>query len=317
MHRGRIFNLQRYSVQDGPGIRTTVFLKGCPLRCAWCHNPEGIAPGVEMVVLESRCSGCGECRRVCRFGIGAGGAGMMPPRFEQCDLCGACVEACPTQARRMVGRDIGVVDLVKEIARDRIFFEGSGGGVTFSGGEPFNQPEFLVSVLGACKELGLHTAIDTCGVASRGHLLEAARFTDLFLFDLKLMDEQGHRHFTGVSNREILANLKALDRVRAKLWIRVPIIPGVNDGPENLEAAALFAAGIRSALQVNLLPYHRIGISKFDRLGREASLADISPPDDEAMSKARVIFERAGLNTVIGGGTATPKTTITKQPSLA
>ncbi len=301
MQRGMIFNLQRYSVQDGPGIRSTVFLKGCPLRCAWCHNPEGISPEREILVLENRCVVCLECRRACPVGSGEEEAGVLPARDERCHFCGQCVAACPSEARLMAGREVTVSQLLEELLRDRIFYEESGGGVTFSGGEPLAQPEFLLAVLRACKAEGIHTAVDTCGLAATRHVLAVAPFTDLFLYDLKLMDEARHRQFTGVSNTLILGNLKALSGVHRQIWIRVPVIPGVNDSAADLEAAARFAGGIPGVCQVNLLPYHRIGVAKFHRLGLEPELAATPPPSEGSLSVARAIFARAGMDARIGG----------------
>jgi len=301
MRRGLIFNVQRYSVQDGPGIRTTVFLKGCPLRCAWCHNPEGIARGREILVLESRCVACGECRRVCPHGLTAPGTGVLPAGDARCLFCGKCVAACPSGARQMAGREVTVAELLEELLRDRVFYEESGGGVTFSGGEPLAQPEFLLALLRACKARGLHTAVDTCGLASRRELLAIAPFTDLFLYDLKLMDDTRHRRFTGTSNAVILENLQALTQVHNQVWIRVPFVPGINDSPADLEATANFARRFESVRQVNLLPYHRNGLSKSYRAGRQTALADTPSPSAETMSQAREIFQMAGLKTLIGG----------------
>lgn len=301
MHRGTIFNLQRYSVQDGPGIRTTVFLKGCPLRCSWCHNPEGICRQREILILENRCLACEECRRACPFGSETPGTGAMPARDQRCLFCGQCVDACPAAARQIAGREVTVSELLQELLRDRLFYEDSGGGVTFSGGEPLSQPEFLLSALQACKRHGLHTAVDTCGLASRDHLLAVAAVTDLFLYDLKLLDDTRHRAETGASNAVILENLSALARVHREIWIRIPVIPGINDSPADFEAAARFAGGLPSVRQVNLLPYHRIGLGKSQRLGRESELASVMPPAPETMLAARKIFEAAGLTTRIGG----------------
>jgi pyruvate formate lyase activating enzyme len=301
MQRGMIFNLQRYSVQDGPGIRTTVFLKGCPLRCAWCHNPEGISPDREMVILENRCVACLECRRVCSFGAAEPEAGVLPVRDERCHFCGQCIDACPTEARQMVGREVTVSEVIAEVRRDRVFYEESGGGITFSGGEPLAQPEFLLRLLRACKEEGFHTAVDTCGQAATRQVLAIAPYTDLFLYDLKMMDEARHRYFTGASNTLILENLRALSGVHGQIWIRVPIIPGVNDALADLEATARFAGAIPGVRRVNLLPYHRIGITKFHRLGLEATLAARPAPSAAALSAARSLFERAGMDARLGG----------------
>jgi pyruvate formate lyase activating enzyme len=301
MLTGLVFNLQRYSIHDGPGIRTTVFLKGCPLCCAWCHNPEGISPRPELVVVESRCAGCGECRRACPFGDSVSGAGALPAHPEQCQLCGACVEACPTGARQMIGRTMTVPEVLQEILKDRIFYESSGGGVTFSGGEPLLQPHFLRALLEACRAHGLHTVLDTTGFGCTEHLLAAATLSDLVLYDLKAFDETRHRALTGVSNRGIRENLQVLDRVHRNVWIRLPVVPGFNDDLEELKRIADFVAGLRSVTLVNLLPFHRTALHKWKRLGLVHSLKGVPAPSAEFMERAAETFTRMGLKTKAGG----------------
>ncbi len=298
---GLVFNIQKYSVHDGPGIRTTVFLKGCPLHCPWCHNPEGISRRRELVVLESRCLGCGQCRLACRYGTVIPGDGALPARSEVCEVCGACVEACPTQARQIFGQELSVGQVLEAVLQDQIFYEESGGGVTFSGGEPLSQPDFLQSLLEACRARSVHTAVDTCGLAEAEDVLAVAALTDLFLYDLKFMDDAKHRHYTGVSNGLILENLQALGRSHGRIWLRVPIIPGINDDPADLEAAARFAAALPGLQQVNLLPFHRTGLPKFLRLGKESGLAAVQPPSAAALDRAVDIFTRAGLVVKQGG----------------
>lgn len=301
MQNGLVFNIQKYSVHDGPGIRTTVFLKGCPLHCAWCHNPEGISPERELVVLESRCLGCGQCRLACRHGAVIPGDGALPPRSEVCELCGACVEACPTRGRQILGEEMSVSQVLETVLQDQVFYDDSGGGVTFSGGEPLAQPEFLVGLLEACRGRGLRTAVDTCGLARPEDLLAVAALTDLFLYDLKLIDDAKHRRYTGVSNALILDNLQSLGRVHGRIWLRVPIIPGINDDAANLEAAARFAATVPGVRQVNLLPFHRTGLPKFRRLGQNNVLAEVQPPSSEAMNRAVDTFAKVGLAVRTGG----------------
>jgi len=301
MQNGLVFNIQKYSVHDGPGIRTTVFLKGCPLQCPWCHNPEGRSHHREIVVLESRCIGCGQCRLACRYGTVVPGAGPLPARTEQCALCGACVEACPTSARQIVGQKLSVSQVLEAVLQDQIFYEESGGGVTFSGGEPLSQPEFLRALLAACRDRGIHTTVDTCGLAQPDDVLAVAALTDLFLYDLKFMDDAKHRRYAGVSNALILENLKALGRAQSRIWLRVPVIPGINDAPADLQAAARFAATVSGVQQVHLLPFHRTGLPKARRLGQDNGLAGVQPPSDEAMSRAVDIFANAGLAVKTGG----------------
>jgi len=301
MPNGLVFNVQKYSLQDGPGIRTTVFLKGCPLRCAWCHNPEGISPRREIILLEGRCLGCRECRVACPFGTTLPGEGALPARHERCLLCGACAAACPAGARRMVGEQMSVPEVVEAVWQDRVFYEESGGGVTFSGGEPLLQFEFLRASLEACRARGLRTAVDTCGLAPTDHLLAIAPLADLFLYDLKFIDAAKHQHYTGGPNDLILENLRALGRVHGQIWVRVPVIPGISDDAAGLQATARFAAAIPGVRQVNLLPFHRTGLQKLHGLGRASPVPEVQPPSALALANALAIFQDLGLPAKVGG----------------
>lgn len=301
MQSGLVFNIQQYSVHDGPGIRTTVFLKGCPLCCPWCHNPESQKVRPEVIVMENRCIACGECRQVCQFAESLGVEGPLPRAVDGCTLCGECVDTCPTGARQIVGQRMTVEEVMAEITKDEVFYEDSFGGVTFSGGEPLSQPAFLKELLIACRAHGLRTAVDTCGFACTDLVLEIGRLTDLFLFDVKMMDDARHRHYTGVSNAAILANLKALDTIHDCIWVRVPLIPGINDDPANLEAVARFVASLSRVRRVSILPFHRTAEQKFRRLGMEFRLADLEAPSGEQVERAVQRFQAVGLETVVGG----------------
>jgi len=301
VEHGIVSNLQRYSVQDGPGIRTTVFLKGCPLDCWWCHNPENRARSPEVWVLETRCVRCGACIQVCPEVEVPVASEMPPPRPEHCRLCGACLTACVTGARQLVGRRMSTEEVMAEVLRDRMFFEESGGGVTFSGGEPLTQAPFVSELLDACRKKGVSSALDTCGFAPTDTFLSVARKADLVLFDLKHMDEAQHRHFTGVSNQLILANLQALDAVHRRIWARVPLIPGVNDEPEHLAAMGQFLAKLRHIQQINVLPYHPTGAAKFVRLGTEYRLPEVVPPTPEQLSRAAELLQCSGVPVKVGG----------------
>lgn len=301
MQTGLVFNLQKYSVQDGPGIRTTVFLKGCPLCCEWCHNPESISPRKEIIVIDQRCNACGECRDACPFGEEIAGGDALPARNEQCTLCAACVDACPTGARQMIGREMTVAEVVEAVLKDRIFYEDSGGGATISGGEPLSQPRFVIALAQALQAVGIHVALDTTGFGCQEHLLSAARSSNLVLYDLKAFDEARHRKLTGVSNRVILENLKALNDVHSNVWIRIPIVPGFNDDAEDLRKIAACAAELRCVTQVSLLPFHRSGLHKYERLGWGHSLDGVETPSAELMERVADIFHARHLTTKIGG----------------
>jgi pyruvate formate lyase activating enzyme len=301
MESGLVFNIQKYSLHDGPGIRTTVFLKGCPLCCQWCHNPESISPRSEVIIVEGRCMACGECRQACEFGESVAGTGVLPPRHEQCTLCAACIEACPTGARQIIGRTMTVAEVTAEVLKDRIFYEDSQGGATISGGEPLMQPQFLKALLTSLRDAGIHTTLDTTGFGCTGHLLAAAKLADLVLYDLKAFDEQRHRQLTGVSNRNILANLIALNETHLNVWIRLPFVPGFNDDLVELRKIADFVSKLRSVVLVNLLPFHRSGLHKYERLGQVHGLQGVEVPSEEAMERAADVFREFKLPVKIGG----------------
>lgn len=292
MLSGMVFNIQRFSTHDGPGIRTTVFLKGCPLTCWWCHNPESQDPHPEIMVMENRCIACGECVKVCIAGEGTRDQGK---RAATCTRCGRCVEVCPAEARQLAGRCMSVDDVVREVARDRMFYDQSAGGVTFSGGEPLTKATFLRELLAECKKLEIHTTVDTCGFAPWEHLEAVAGLTDLFLYDLKLIDDRRHKRYTGVSNALILNNLTRLCAIHAQIWIRMPLIPGINDSPEDLESAAGFISKLPGVKRVDLLPYHATALGKFARLGKEYPLGKIEPSTPQALQEAVDRLRQCGL----------------------
>jgi pyruvate formate lyase activating enzyme len=295
---GVCFDIQRYSIHDGPGIRTTVFLKGCPLACPWCHNPESQALRPEIRVIESRCIHCGSCGPVCPQGLAGG---PYPPDPERCLRCGLCAQACPTGTRQLVGRSYGVTDVLRAVERDRPFYDESGGGVTFSGGEPLAQWRFLLACLEAAQAQDLHTAVDTSGFASLVVIRAVAARTNLFLYDLKVLDPERHLRFVGVPLAPILRNLRALDAKGAHIWLRVPYVPGYTDDEENLAALGAFAAGLRHTRRLHLLPYHRLGADKYGRLGRPDRLGDVQAPSPAAVEAAATYLRSFGLDVRVGG----------------
>ncbi len=306
MTTGVIFNIQRFSIHDGPGIRTTVFLKGCPLTCSWCHNPEGQTPEPELMLRPDRCMACRACVSVCEAGAISWTGGAIVTARERCRVCGACVEACYTEARELAGRSVTIGDVMAELLRDVPFYDESGGGVTVSGGEPLSQPAFLVDLLCACRKSGLPTALDTCGYAPWDVLERISPDVDLFLYDLKLMDESRHRAYTGVSNEPILRNLRRLSTERAKLSpghriiLRVPIVPEVNDDDDNLRQIGAFVAELPSVERVDLLPYHRLGREKYRRLARAWEMPSVGAPPDARMTEIARSLRAFDLNVRIG-----------------
>jgi pyruvate formate lyase activating enzyme len=269
----------------------------------WCHNPEGIGREPEIVRSPARCIGCGRCREGCpaRAAGPIGQNGQAESEQQRCTRCGACVEACPAEARRLAGRRMTAAEVLAQILRDRLFYEDSGGGATFSGGEPLVQPEFLTAVLKACRNREIHTAVDTSGCVPQEDLLAAARWTDLFLYDLKTLDDERHRRYTGVSNRLILENLQALGQVHGNIWVRVPLVPGVNDDPRDLEDVVRLAAAVPGVRQVNLLSYHATGAAKFARLGQTYPGGDLVPPPAELVAQTAARLQELGLPVISGG----------------
>jgi len=299
--KGLVTNIQRYSVNDGPGIRTTVFLKGCPLSCRWCHNPEAISPAPEIVLREDRCIGCGDCLPVCeQHAISRQGERLLTDR-SKCTRCGRCVDVCYAEARSLAGEEMTSDDVVREVMKDKTFYSESGGGVTFSGGEPFHQPEFLLSLLRACKSRELHTAVDTSGHLPSELLARADGLVDLYLFDLKTLDDSKHRDFTGVSNGLIIENLCRLVKHRNRVVVRVPVVPGFNDDIDEAGRLGQFVEGLPGVDEVHVLPYHRSGIEKYRRLGKPYRMNEAAEPPREHLEALAAEIARHVAKVVIGG----------------
>jgi pyruvate formate lyase activating enzyme len=299
--KGIVFDIKKFSIHDGPGIRTTVFFKGCPLSCWWCHNPESQASEPELVFRESRCIRCGSCLEVCAQGAISWDGDVVSTAGERCTLCGDCVQVCYAEAREIAGQEMTVAQVMTEIERDIPFYDESGGGVTFSGGEPLFQLDFLLALLQACKEKEIHTAVDTCGFAPWKAFDDIREHVDLFLYDLKLMDDAKHRKFTGVSNELILRNLEMLSERGHDIFLRVPIVPGINDDDEHIRQIGTFAADLPHLNRVDILPYHHIALEKYKRLNKVYSLPEARPPSDERMTEIAQILEEFGLQVKTGG----------------
>lgn len=296
---GLIFNIMRFSLHDGPGIRTTVFLKGCPLACWWCHNPESQEFEPSLMYIEGRCRRCGDCVEACPRGAITLEEGVIETS-GRCEKCGICASACAAGARDLLGRRLTVSEALSEIERDTVFFEESGGGVTISGGEPLSQPAFTEALLTACRARRIHTALDTSGFAPRDVVLRVSLHADLVLYDLKLVDAAAHRRYTGAPNEPILDNLAALVEAGRNVVVRLPLIPGINDTPE--EIRSLTGLVSRLGLQrIDLLPYHHIGMDKYRRLAIEPRLGAVQPPPPAEVSRFAGELSARGLQVRIGG----------------
>jgi pyruvate formate lyase activating enzyme len=297
--KGLVFNIMRFSLHDGPGIRTTVFLKGCPLTCWWCHNPESQNVRPEVMYAADRCIRCGDCIPACEHGALKFDKGPVR-NPELCVQCGECADECLTDARRFVGEWMTADEVVRKVGRDTVFFDESGGGVTFSGGEPLMQPDFLEAALKACKAEGLHTTVDTCGYARPETLSRIMPHVDLVLFDFKMADPERHRQATGVSNEIILENLSTLVATGKQLIVRIPVVPGTNDDERNIRESIelLTRLGVD---RVDLLAYHEAGTEKYQRLGSKYRLSQVKPPAPKTMQELSDRFCRAGFAVRIGG----------------
>jgi pyruvate formate lyase activating enzyme len=302
MKKGMIFDIQKYAIHDGAGIRTTVFFKGCPLRCWWCQNPEGQDSKPELVYRKSRCIDCGECAKNCpRVAISLAAQHVSINR-ENCVLCDNCSRVCPSDALSIAGKQVSVKEILEEIEKDMPFFNESGGGVTFSGGEPLLQHDFLNALLTECKERDIDTIVQTCGFAPYEIVDRVRDKVDLFLYDIKIMDDRKHRKYTGGSNRQILENLKKLAESGSSIVISFPIIPGINDDDNNVTRTAEFIHSLPNIKHVNLLPYHRAGIEKYKSLGKPYKLDRIQPPSNQRIKSIKEKIEALGIRVGVGGG---------------
>ena len=311
---GKLYDIQGFSVHDGPGIRTTVFLKGCPLRCPWCHSPESQEFPTELNWMEIRCKGvdaCGRCLFACPEKAITPGAKKISPKDNseitlvkidrtKCTSCFRCADACPQNALYRCGTEYTVEQVMDRVKRDLPFYKRSGGGVTVSGGECLWQPEFTLALLKACKEAGIHTAVDTTGYCKWEIMEKILPYADLFLYDLKQMDPDKHRRVIGVENERILDNARRLSKAGAKLQVRIPTIPMFNDNEASYRDFGKFILELGDAVEtVQLLPYHNLGVVKWERLGRPGPALEAIPPTEEHMKELKNLLESMGVKNVV------------------
>ena len=299
---GTIFNIQKFSVHDGPGIRTTVFMKGCPLRCRWCSNVESMNPGKELGFIRQRCTDCGRCLGVCpeKAVSHSEGGGIAFDR-ETCTACGACVDVCAPGALTVYGRDVTVDEVFKDISRDSAFYQGSGGGITVSGGEPLRQADFVAALFEKCHEADINTCLDTCGYADTEELKKVLRHADNVLYDIKHTDSDIHKILAGVPNERILENARMVAESGARMLVRIPLVKDANDTPDNIEKTAEFVKSLGGDTAVELLPYHRLGIGKYHTLDRPYPGQDFSTPSSEELESVIRIFQEHGVQCTAGG----------------
>lgn len=297
--KARIFNIQKYNMYDGPGVRTLVFFQGCPLRCKWCANPEGLEKKYKIMFKKDSCINCGKCVDICETGVHTMDGNIhCVDNNKSCIGCGKCISICPKSALNLVGKDMKISELLDIIEEDRVFYETSGGGVTLGGGEVLMQPEAAISLLMACKDVGINTAIETCGYTTSQVILKAAEFVDLFLFDIKHIDSDKHLHWTGVRNEQILENLDQLLKNRYNVQIRMPLLKGVNDDPEDLKKLMELLEkyrGFKNFKGIDLLPYHKMGINKYKQLGKEYSLKNEVVLNDEDLNRIESLVKKYDL----------------------
>ena len=302
MDSGIIFDIKKYAINDGPGIRTTIFFKGCNLQCKWCHNPESMSTKVQKMYNKDKCLMCGGCEQSCPEGaITLTPNGIITDK-EKCIVCGGCAEVCPSLGTEMSGKDTTINEIMDVIEKEQIFYDQSDGGVTFSGGEPLMHSSFLINLLDECGKRGIHRTVDTTGFAKTETLLEVAKRTDLFLYDLKMIDSEKHKEWTSVNNELIINNLKVLAETGAEINIRIPLIKGVNDDEHNLvESAKLIASLSGDAKKINILPYHNIAQKKYEKLGEKYDSGEMTEPSKDELENITNIFKQYNLVAEVGG----------------
>ena len=300
--KGIVFDIQKYSVHDGPGIRTLVFLKVCPLKCIWCQNPEGIDSEPQLLFYPDRCTGCGDCVGLdgC-IATSLNGNNKAAINWSDCTTCGQCVAACLNNAREIAGKTMTVDEVIDEVKRDAAYYRRSNGGMTLSGGDPVYQIDFSRALLKEAKKSAIHTALETSGYCSEKSMDKIIDYVDLFLFDIKHMDPVKHKEFTGVDNEPILRNLKKIASMGKELVMRIPLIPGINDDDDNLKKTAVFLKENSITDKVDFMPYHRLGVNKYSSIGRDYKLPELKPSSEKTIRQKCAIFEDYGFTIRIEG----------------
>ncbi len=296
--RGTVFNVQYFNLHDGPGVRTLVFFKGCPLRCHWCSNPESMSRIPELGLKRALCNQCGKCLEACpEQALFFDREDILSVDRHKCNACGKCVSACYPEALTIYGKEMTAEEVFEEVNRDKMFYEGTGGGITVSGGEPLLQPHFLAAIFRLCHEAGIHTCLETTGYANGQVWDKVLPLTDHVLFDLKHMDSRLHQEFTGIPNRRILANAAKVAKSGVPVMFRMPLVPGFNDTPQNIEATADFVRRLEGDNNqgIELMPYHRMGMGKYESLDKQYALNDLKPSEPDYVESVRQRFEVFGL----------------------
>lgn len=300
--RGLISTVQKYSTKDGPGIRDTVFFKGCPLGCLWCSNPELIRPVPDLLYSREKCERCGTCLSVCpKQALSFDEEGYVWVDHLKCDGCGECVDACPNSALEIAGKFVTVDEVTREVLKDRVFYQTSNGGVTFSGGEPLWQAGFVAQVARNLKKENIHTALDTAGYVGWCRFEEVLPYIDLVLYDIKAADHNLHRQLTGQENDVIVMNAQLLAQQGMPMHVRLVLIPGLNDSDEEIRGRMQIVSELSTVQQVDLLPYHRYGIGKYARLGLDYPLMEVQEYSEERLAEIEALVRGYGIPTTIGG----------------